>query len=103
LRGAWVGRESKRSDGEDGPWVAVAGGMVAASVSIAAPIVRMAASKVLGVPDALLGLGEDYLGLQYGTQAMDLPMDEITGAACEVFEDVRKRAEPALESMGIGS
>ena len=66
LTGAWVAQESARADGEDDPWIAVAGGMVAASVAIAAPIVRMAGSKILGVPDALLGLGEDYLALQCG-------------------------------------
>src|SRR3954452_9179587 len=103
LAGAWVARESARADGEDDPWTAVAGGIVAASVAIAAPIVRIAASKALGVPDALLGLGEDYLALQCGTQVMDLPMDQVTGAAYEVFEDARKRAEPALEAMGIGT
>jgi hypothetical protein len=77
--------------------------MVAAGVSIAAPMVRLATNKVLGVPDALLGLGEDYLALQCGTDVMDMSMDEVTGAAREMFDDVRERARPALESMGIGS
>ena len=103
LAGAWVAQESMREDGEDDPWVAVAGGAVAAGVAIAAPMVRIAANKVLGVPDALLGLGEDYLALQCGTQAMDMSMDEVAGAAREMFDDVRERARPALESMGIGS
>jgi hypothetical protein len=103
LAGAWVARESLREDGQDDPWAAVAGGMVAAGVSIAAPMVRIAANKVLGVPDALLGLGEDYLALQCGTQAMGLSMEGITGAAREAFEDVKERAMPALESIGIRS
>jgi hypothetical protein len=103
MAGAWVAKESMRADGEDDPWVAVAGGMVAAGVSIAAPMVRIAANRVLGVPDALLGLGEDYLALQVGTQAMDMSMNEVTGAAREMVDDMRERARPALESMGIGS
>jgi hypothetical protein len=103
LAGAWVARESLREDGEDDPWAAIAGGMVAAGVAVAAPAVRMAINKVVGVPDALLGLGEDYLALSYGTQALDLPMDELTGAAREFLESARDRARPALESMGIGS
>jgi hypothetical protein len=103
LAGAWVACESMREDGEDDPWTAVAGGMVAAGVSVAAPIVRMAINKVVGVPDALLGLGEDYLALSYGAQALDVPMDEVTGAARELWENARERARPALESMGIGS
>jgi hypothetical protein len=103
LAGAWVARESMREDGQDDPWAAVAGGTVAAGVAIAAPIVRMTANKILGVPDALLSLGEDYLALQSGIQAMDLSMDGITGAAREALEDVKERARPALESMGIRS
>jgi len=99
LAGAWVAQESMRADGEDDPWVAVAGGMVAAGVAIAAPLVRIATNKVLGVPDALLGLGEDYLALQFGSQAMDMSMNEITGAAREMVDDVRQRARPALESI----
>ena len=103
LTRAWVARESMRADGEDDPWVAVAGGMVAAGVSIAAPMVRIAANKVLGLPDALLGLGEDYLALHCGTQALDMPMDEVTGAAREMLDDVRHRARRALESSGVKS
>ena len=81
LAGAWVARESLREDGEDDPWVAVAGGMVAAGVAVAAPLVRMSINKVVGIPDSLLGLGEDYLAISYGSQALDVPMDDITGAA----------------------
>jgi hypothetical protein len=103
LAGAWVARESMIEEGEDDPWVAVAGAAVAAGVAVAAPIARIAINKVVGVPDALLGLGEDYLALSYGSQALDVPMDEITGAAREMFDDVRERARPALESMGINT
>jgi hypothetical protein len=101
LAGAWVAHESLREDGEEDPWAAVAGGMVAASVSVAAPIVRMAINKVIGVPDALLGLGEDYLAVSYGAEALDVPMAEVTGAARELWETARERARPAIESMGI--
>ncbi len=103
LMGAWVARESLREDGEDDPWAAVAGGMVAAGVAVAAPVVRMTINKVVGVPDPLLGLAEDYLALSYGSQAMEMPMDEVTGAAREVFDEVRERARPTLESMGVRS
>ena len=101
LAGAWVARESLRADGEDDPWGAVAGAAVAAGVAVAAPIARMAINKVLGVPDAVLGLGEDYLALSYGCQAMDVPMDQLTGAAREMFDDMRERARPVLEPMGL--
>lgn len=101
LMGAWVARESLREDGEDDPWAALAGGMVAAGAAVAAPVVRMTINKVLGVPDAMLGLAEDYMVLSCGTQVLDLPMDEITGSAREVFDEVKERARPTLESMGM--
>ncbi len=103
LAGAWVARESLREDGEDDPWAAVAGGMVAAGVAVAAPVIRMTINKVMGIPDPLLGLAEDYMALSCGTQVMDMPMDQVTGAAREMFDDIRERARPALESMGMGS
>src|SRR3954454_13545193 len=68
LAGAWVARESMREDGVDDPWAAPMGAVVAAGVSTIAPMIRITASKVLGIPDVLLGLGEDYLALQVGTQ-----------------------------------
>ena len=103
LMGAWVARESLLEEGEDDPWAAVAGGMVAAGVAAAAPVVRMTINKVIGIPDPLLGLAEDYMALSYGTQAMEMPMGKITDAAREVFDDVRERARPALESMGMSA
>jgi len=101
LAGAWVARESLRHDGEDDPWAAMAGGMVAAGVAVAAPVIRMTINKVIGIPDSMLGLAEDYMALSYGTQVMEMPMDQVTGAAREMFDDVRERARPALESMGM--
>jgi hypothetical protein len=103
LMGAWVVRESLREDGQDDPWAAVAGGMVAAGVAVAAPIIRMTINKVVGIPDPLLGVAEDYLALSCGTQVTDVSMGQVTGAAREMFDDMRERARPALESMGIGS
>jgi hypothetical protein len=100
LVGAWVARESLREDGEDDPWAALAGGMVAAGVAVAAPVIRMTINKVVGIPDSMLGLAEDYMALSCGTQVVDMPMDELTGAARQMFDDVRERARPALESMG---
>ena len=66
-----MARESLREDGEDDPWAAVAGGMVAAGVAVAAPSSGSPINKVVGIPDPLLGLGEDYLALSYGSQALE--------------------------------
>ena len=103
LAGAWVARESLREDGEDDPWAALACGMVAAGVAVAAPVLRMTINKLVGVPDSVLGLAEDYMAISCGTQVLEMPMDEIKGAAREAFDDVRERARPALQSMGMRS
>ncbi len=101
LMGAWVAHESLREDGEDDPWAAVAGGLVAASVAVAAPVARMTIHKLIGVPDSILGLAEDYLALSYASDVMEVPMDQLTSAAREVVDDVRRRARPTFESMGL--
>ena len=114
LAGAWVARESMREDGVDDPWAAPAGAVVAAGVSTIAPMIRIAASKGLGIPDALLGLAEDYLALRLGTQAMGMSMNQVSDLAKEsleeakervmpVFEEAKDRVMPALQSVGVGS
>ena len=114
LAGAWVARESMREDGVEDPWAAPMGAVVAAGVSTIAPMIRITASKGLGIPDVLLALAEDYLALKLGTQAMGMSMDQVTDLAREsfdevkeqvmpVFEEARDRVMPALHSVGVGS
>ena len=102
LAGAWVAHESLKADGVDDPYAAAMGAVVAAGVAAVAPMVRMTGSKVLGIPDPLLGVVEDYLALRLGTQAMGLSMNEVTDAAKESVEGVREQVMPALQSAGIG-
>ncbi len=114
LAGAWVARESMREDGVDDPWAAPMGAVVAAGVSTIAPMIRITASKGLGIPDVLLALAEDYLALRLGTQAMGMSMDQVTDLAKESVEEVREqvmpmlaeareRVMPALQSVSAGS
>ena len=88
-----------RADGFDDPMAAVMGGAVAAGVSTFAPMVRIAASRVLGVPDPVMGLLEDYLALKLGTEAVGLSMDEVTQVARHSVEDLRERVH-AGHSVG---
>jgi hypothetical protein len=99
LAGAWVARESLREDGEDNPWAAPMGAIVAAGVASVAPMVRIAASRLLGVHDAVLGVAEDYCALQLGTRAMDMSIDQVTEAAKESISGIGERVMPALESV----
>jgi len=103
LAGAWVAHESMKADGADDPWAAPMGAVVAAGVSTIAPMLRISLHKTLGVPDALLGLAEDYLALRLGTEAMGMSMDEVTKAAKGSVEDLKEQVMPALQSAGIGS
>src|SRR5262249_15612314 len=103
VSGAWVARESLRADGVDDPWAGPMGAAVAAGVAILAPALRQSARKVLGVPDPVLGLAEDYLALRLGTEAVGMPMGEVTEVARESVDELRERVMPALQSVGAGS
>ena len=102
LAGAWVARESLRADGVDDPQGALLGAVAAAGVACVAPMVRITAHKVLGIPDAVLGAAEDYLALRLGSQAMGLSLDQVTEVARDAVGEVGERALPALSALGIG-
>src|SRR3954454_13966012 len=78
LAGAWVAKESMEADGVNDPWAAPMGAVLAAGVATLAPMVRISANKVLGIPDAVLGVAEDYLALKLGSEAVGLRMDDVT-------------------------
>jgi len=102
LAGAWVAHQSLKADGVDDPYAVAMGAVVAAGVAAVAPMVRITGSKVLGIPDPLLGIAEDYLALRLGTQAMGLSMNNVGDAAMDSLEGVRDQVMPALQSAGIG-
>jgi hypothetical protein len=101
LAGAWVAHESMKADGEEDAWAGPMGAVVAAGAACVAPMVRITANRVLGIPDAVLGVAEDYLALRLGTQAMDMQMNELTGVATDAFEDAKGHLTPVLESVGV--
>jgi hypothetical protein len=102
LAGAWVAHESMKADGVDDPYAAAMGAVVAAGVAAVAPMLRITGSKVLRIPDPVLGLVEDYLALRLGAEATGLSMNEIGDTARDSLEEVRDRVMPALQSAGIG-
>lgn len=101
ISGAWVAHESMKEDGVSDPWAAPMGAVVAAGVASVAPMVRIAANRILGIPDWTLGLAEDYIALQAGSQAMNMTMDEVAGFARGSVEEVGGRVMPALEAVGV--
>ena len=103
LAGAWVASESMKADGVDDPWAAPMGGIVAAGVATVAPMVRITGSRILGIPDPLLGVAEDYVALRLGTQAMDLSMEQVAETAKETVSELGERVMPALQEAGMRS
>lgn len=104
--GYWTAKQSLEHDGVDDPSAAAMGAAVAAGVAIAAPLVRRTLRTVLGVPDAVLGVAEDYLALKIGGEAVGLSMDDLKSIGTDTFhqmadgvgplvEDVRNKLQPA--------
>jgi hypothetical protein len=103
ISGAWVARESLREDGVDEPWGAPMGAVVAAGVATIAPMLRISSRKILGVPDPVLGMVEDYFALKLGTETVGLSMDEVTQVAKDSVAEVKEKVVPELQSIGAGS
>lgn len=97
MAGYWTAQKSLEADGIDDPGIAAMGAAVAAGVAIAAPMVRKILHTLLGVPDAVLGLGEDYLALRIGAQAAGLSMDDLKSIATGAMTGMTEYVSPILE------
>jgi hypothetical protein len=58
-------------------------------VAVAAPRMRRAVGWTTGLSQVILGAAEDYVALRLGTEAMGMPMQEVTCAAREAVEHLR--------------
>ena len=96
LAGAWVAHESMKEDGVENPWAAPMGAVVAAGVATIAPMLRITGSRALSIPDILLGLAEDYIALKLGSEAMNMPMNEVVDTAKETIGEFSESYIPAL-------
>jgi hypothetical protein len=103
LAGAWVAKTVMESEGIDDPWSPAMGAAVAAGVASISPLVRASLSRILGVPEAAIGLAEDYLALRLGTDAVGLSLDDVARIAGHSVEEVKNLILPALQSPGTGS
>jgi hypothetical protein len=99
ISGGWVAHESMKADGIDDPWAGAMGAVVAAGVATIAPMLRTSGSTILGVPDPVLGLVEDYFALQLGSEAVGMSMDEIGQVARESIEGVSEQVRPTLDDL----
>jgi len=109
VAGAYVAHQVMEREGVQDQWAAPMGAAVAAGVAALAPRIRGLLSVVLGVPQPLVGLAEDYLALRIGGEALGLTMDDVKKIGEESFEDVKgyvasiATQEPTPQSVGAGS
>jgi len=108
VAGAYVAQQVMDREGVQDQWAAPMGAAVAAGVAALAPRIRGLLGVVLGVPQPLLGLAEDYLALRIGGDALGLTMDDVKRIGEESFEDVKGYVtsiapEPTPQSVGAGS
>ena len=99
MAGAWVTKEILDREGVDEPWAPAIGAAVAAGTASIAPMLRRTLRAVLGVPDPLLGLAEDYLALQLGTEAVGLSMEQVKQIASGSVDEVKDMLKPAIEEV----
>lgn len=98
VSGAWVARESMKQEGVDDPMAPLAGAVVAAGVSCVAPLLRMTLNKGLGLSDAMLGVGEDYVALKLGTEATGVSLTQVGEITREAIGDLRGQVMSSMPS-----
>jgi hypothetical protein len=99
MAGYWTAQKSLEADGIDDPGAAAMGAAVAAGVAIAAPMIRKILSTVLRVPDAVLGVAEDYVALKVGAEAAGLSMHDLTSLATEALTGMTDSVGPIIEDV----
>jgi len=107
--GYWTADQMFKQEGINDPMAAGMSAAVAAGTATLAPLVRKILTRVIGIPDSVVGLMEDYLVLRLGCDATGLTMEEIRDAAMDALGDVREKLDdqgihiPLPQSMGAGS
>jgi hypothetical protein len=97
VAGYWVTQRIMEDEGVDDPLAAPIGAVVAAGTATFAPIIRRALSRLLSIPDPLLGLAEDYLALRLGASAMGLSTNDLKEIATDTLEEAKDRLMPYVQ------
>lgn len=97
--GAWVMRESLRHDGVEEPWALPVGAAVAAGAATFAPLIRNALHRLLGIPQPILGLAEDYLALRLGGDALGFSVEDLKQMGAESVADIQGHAQPLVDEL----
>jgi len=89
VAGGYVAKQVMEREGVDDPWAAPMGAAVASGVAALAPRIRGLLGTVLGVPDSLMGLVEDYIALKVGGDALDLSIEDLKKIGEESVEEIK--------------
>ena len=99
LAGAWVVHESLKHDGVEEPWAAPLGAAVAVGAATFAPKIRGLIHTLLGIPQPVLGVVEDYLALKLGGEAVGLSMDDLKQIGNRSVDEIKGHLMPAVEEV----
>lgn len=97
IAGGWVVKKMLEREGRRDDWAVPMGAAVAAGVATLAPMLRRAVRKTLGVPDFVVGLGEDYFAARLGSEAVGMTLEDVRHVAQEALGDVQAQVQPTLE------
>ncbi len=101
VAGAYVAKQVMDREGVDDPWAVPMGAAVAAGVAALAPRIRGILGTILGVPNPVLGLVEDYIALKVGSDALGMSMDDLKQIGTESFEDVKGYVASVASSVDL--
>jgi hypothetical protein len=88
VAGGYVAKQVMDREGVVDPWAVPMGAAVASGVAALAPRIRGLLGAVLGVPDSLMGLVEDYIALKVGGDALGLSIEDLKRIGEESVEEV---------------
>lgn len=100
---AWMAKTIQDEEGSEDQWLVPMAAVVAAGVAALAPRIRGLLRSVVGIPNPVLGLAEDYFALRLGGEAVGLSTDDLKQIAFDSFDEVKDMVQPALQSVGAGS
>lgn len=112
IAGGYAAHQMMKEEGIHDPLAGPMGAVAAAGAATVAPLVRGVLGSVLGLPDALIGLAEDYLALKLGSGAVQMNWDEVNHARHEAIAELKDalaphptiKSEPAqLQSVGFSA
>jgi hypothetical protein len=89
VAGGYVAKQVMDHEGVEDPWAVPMGAAVASGVAALAPRIRGILSTVLGVPNPLMGLVEDYIALKVGGEALGMSMDDMKKIGEESVEEIK--------------